>query len=492
MNRRIRSIFWLMTACIVGINAFQGYWLWTTWQLNRQQFALTVQDALFQVLERQQVAKAKRLFTNRPSSGSPDRLVDQSRIVIHRRNLSDSDERTRFFYSQQQDSVVTRVTGSHPPRRQITLNVTAEGVPVQADTLARRISTMVLRDWAVDGNLNLVKLKNAYRAELHQRGIDDAFQFDTLTMRPLRAEGNMMIFQSSVDNGASGGQVRTSPLPVNPVRNLFAQATFATPTYFLLRRMGWLLGSSLLLLLLTTGCFLFMLTTILRQKKLSDIKNDFINNMTHELKTPIATVTAAVEALQHFGALNDPAKTQTYLTISQNNLQRLSDLVDKVLNLAVEEKRDLVIHPEPINLADLASELVANHKLRATKPVDFAVEIPADATVSVDRVHFSNALNNLIDNAIHYSCEQVAIGVTYKKRQDTGWQLAVTDNGIGIPTMYQAAIFDRFFRVPTGDLHPVKGFGLGLAYVRQVVERHGGQIHVQSEPGKGSKFVIDC
>ncbi|HEX9957251.1 MAG TPA: HAMP domain-containing sensor histidine kinase [Fibrella sp.] len=480
-----------MTICIVGINAFQGYWLWTTWQLNRQQFAATVQETLFQVLEGQQVARANRLFTNKLGLERSADLIDQSRIIIHRNNLPGS-ERTRLFYSQQYDSSVTSVTSDHPPRRQIRLNVTREGVPVQADTLARRISKMVLRDWAVGDNLNLVKLKNAYRAELHRRGIDDEFQFDTLTIRPLRAEGNMMIFKSSVDNGASGGLVRTSPLPVNPMRNLFAQATFATPTNFLLRRMGWLLGSSLLLLLLTTGCFLFMLTTILRQKKLSDIKNDFINNMTHELKTPIATVTAAVEALQHFGALNDPAKTQTYLTISQNNLQRLSELVDKVLNLAVEEKRDLVLHPEPINLADLAGELVTNHKLRAAKPVDFAVDIPSDATVSVDRVHFSNALNNLIDNAIHYSRGQVAIGLTFRKKSDASWQLAVSDNGIGIPAMYQTAIFDRFFRVPTGDLHPVKGFGLGLAYVRQVVERHGGQIHVLSEPGKGSKFVIDC
>ena len=232
-----------------------------------------------------------------------------------------------------------------------------------------------------------------------------------------------------------------------------------------------------------------MLSTILRQKKLSEVKNDFINNMTHELKTPIATVTAAVEALQHFGALNDPKKTQTYLTISQNNLQRLSDLVEKVLNLAVEEKRALVLRPEPINLYDIVNELIASHQLKTPKPVTFQVDIPTDTIVTVDRIHFANALNNLIDNAINYSRNQVTVRLSFQ-RSEQGWQLAVADDGIGIAKTYQSAIFDRFFRVPTGDLHPVKGFGLGLAYVRQVIERHGGYISLRSEPGKGSEFLL--
>lgn len=253
--------------------------------------------------------------------------------------------------------------------------------------------------------------------------------------------------------------------------------------------MGWLLGSSVFLLLLTTGSFLFMLSTILRQKKLSEVKNDFINNMTHELKTPIATVTAAVEALQHFGALNDPKKTQAYLAISQNNLQRLSNLVEKVLNLAVEDKRELTLRPEPINLPDLVHKLMVSHQLKTPKPVAFQVDIPAVTMVTVDRVHFENVLNNLIDNAINYSREQATVRLTFQ-RSGQGWQLSVADDGIGIAKTYQSAIFDRFFRVPTGDLHPVKGFGLGLAYVRQVVERHGGRVSLRSEPGKGSEFIL--
>jgi len=127
--------------------------------------------------------------------------------------------------------------------------------------------------------------------------------------------------------------------------------------------------------------------------------------------------------------------------------------------------------------------------LKAPKPVTFQVNIPKNTYVNVDRVHFTNVLNNLIDNAINYSRDKVTIRLLFKAQAE-GWQLAVADDGIGIAKTYQASIFDRFFRVPTGDLHPVKGYGLGLAYVRQVIERHGGRVSLRSELGKGSEFLL--
>lgn len=464
MNRRIRTIFWLMTLCILGVYGFQGYWLWTTYQLNRRQFSQSVQDALAQVMQRQQVAEADRLLSGEMSLNTSSE-GGQTQVIVRRFNAEEG--RIRVFVDERAKKATTKAP---------------------ADTLARRISGLLLNHWAGGAVFDLSKLRSAYALELKNRGINAPFRLDTLQIRPQKTAENIVIFDSRTTNVNAEG-VQTIPMPVNPRRNLFAQASFGSPALYLVQRMGWTLGSSLLLLLLTTGCFLLMLSTILRQKKLSEVKNDFINNMTHELKTPIATVTAAVDALQHFGALNDPQKTQTYLTISRNNLQRLSDLVEKVLNLAVEEKRELVIRPEPLNLAQLVNELVTSHQVQAQKPVQFEVTIPATTTVSVDRVHFSNALNNLIDNAIKYSGEQVLVRLNYQARPN-GWQFSVADTGIGISTAYQTAIFDRFFRVPTGNLHPVKGFGLGLAYVRQVVERHGGRVSVRSEPGKGSEFLL--
>jgi two-component system phosphate regulon sensor histidine kinase PhoR len=486
-NRRIRSIFWLMTACIVAINAFQGYWLLTTYRLNRQQFGNTVQDALFQVIEGHQIDNARTLLgKHRPgrpggrisneSPGVPDvppravpgkppgGVAKDARVLFRRLGAGAG---SRFYYQFNNDSVTI----------------------APADTLARRISRFVVQEWTEGGRVDLRKIYSAYHAELLRRNIDVAFTIDTLSILPKAGGNNLIIYNGYGLDPENDGHFRTLPLPVNPVRHIFVQATFEMPVPYLLRRMGWLLGCSLLLLLLTSGCFVFMLRTILRQKRLSDIKNDFINNMTHELKTPISTVTAAVEALLHFGALNDPRKTEEYLQISQNNLQRLSDLVEKVLNLAVEEKQDFEFQTEPVGLAEMLCELAANHRIKAAKIVIFNMYIPFGTTVQVDRMHFGNVINNLIDNAVKYSYDRVTISFNYEQEPD-GWQLTVTDNGIGIPKAYQASVFDRFFRVPTGDLHQIKGFGLGLAYVRQVVEKHGGNISLASEPGKGSAFVL--
>lgn len=462
MNRRIRWIFWLMTVCIVAINAFQAYWLWNTFQINRQQFANTVQDALFQVIEGDQMNNVRTLLgRHRPGAPGGD-----SKVVI-RRFDGNPGGNARFYYRIDRDSM-------------------AAPAP---DTLARRLSTFVIQEWAGKKEVDLPKIYGAYRAELKRRGIDARFLIDTMSIRP--APGSEIRLLAKTPNPRRFGKavVTTVPVPVNPVRNLFLQAVFDAPVPYLLKRMGWLLVGSALLLLLTTGCFVFMLRTILRQKRLSDIKNDFINNMTHELKTPIATVTAAVEAMQHFGVLNDPHKSQEYLVISRNNLQRLSDLVERVLNLAVEEKQEMEFYREPVILAEMVSDLAANHRIKAAKSVIFNLHIPFGTTVQVDRVHFSNMLNNLIDNAIKYSYEKVTISFDFRQGPQ-GWELTVADNGIGIPKAYQTSVFDRFFRVPTGDLHQVKGFGLGLAYVRQVVEKHGGSISLASEPGNGSAFTL--
>jgi len=494
MKRRIRSIFLLMSLCILGVNGFQGYWLYTNYQLQVQQFTRTVREALFEAMEKQQLTDARKLFRSQTGE-SPER------IIIRR---FDTDAKAMQVERKEETRLVRPMPG--PPRGDamgvrmyaFRANTSQRSKPLTADTLARRISNMLIVNWTENRPFNLPKLDSLYRAELLLRGIDEPYQLDTLqlatteqTVRRTEAGGTNTVKLLTLPTQAPTPEhgIQTPPVPVNPVSGQFAVASFGTPTGFILRKMGWLLGGSGLLLVLTTGCFLFMLSTILKQKKLSEIKNDFINNMTHELKTPIATVSAAVEAMQHFGALNDPKKTETYLSISKNELQRLSDLVEKVLNMAVEEQRELVLNPEPVSLSELVAELVQRHSLRAPKPVDFEVQIPASETVRVDKIHFANILNNLIDNAIKYSGEAVNIRLG-SIRQGREWRLTVADNGKGIPKGYQEAIFDRFFRVPTGNLHPVKGFGLGLYYVRQVVEKHGGRIGVQSEPGKGSTFYI--
>jgi len=384
-----------------------------------------------------------------------------TRVVVRNFTPNDSGSAKTIFFSERLNEKVdlSQPNDSGPGLSNIVINVQRhrpKGAKV-ADTLARRLSDLFISRWSGENGFNLKQFSRQYQAELGRWGISNAdFVLDTLTNRN---RSSTIGFGDMPSIKRAGYAIQTPAVPINPVKGQFLQASFKTPTSYILRQMGWLLGSSILLLALTTGCFLFMLSTILRQKKLSDIKNDFINNMTHELKTPIATVSAAVEAMQNFGALNDPQRTQTYLSISRNELQRLSDLVEKVLNMAVEEQKELALHPDWINPAELIQELVQRHQLKAPKPVTFQVDVASDA-IKADAMHLGNVINNLIDNAIKYSADDVTIQIQGAPTTD-GWQLSVTDNGLGIPKVYQEAIFDRFFRVPTGNLHPVKGFWPG-------------------------------
>jgi two-component system phosphate regulon sensor histidine kinase PhoR len=476
MKRRIRSIFWLMVVCMVGINGFQAYWLYSTYQLTATEFSRTAREALQSVVQRYQLGIAQQYVNKLPPS--------KTKMVVFENFDNDGRRFDRVVVRARPDSAPAArrfVVVQHELKKELSGPARQEA----ADTLVHKLSRMLAQSWA-GGPIDMKQLTADYRAEMKLRGADTELVLDTLRAGLRHDTTSTMLFGEQPVR--AGFRLQTPPVSLNPFRDLYVWAAFKAPTSYILQRMGGLLAGSVLLLALTTACFLLMLNTILRQKRLSDVKNDFINNMTHELKTPLATVSAAVEALQNFGALQDPQKTQTYLSISRNELQRLSDLVEKVLKIAVEESQPLELRPEAVLPAELVADIVARHQLQATKPVAFDVELPAGA-MRCDRLHMGNVINNLIDNAIKYSPEQVTITIR-GGQEDAGWRLTVADDGPGIAPTYQEAIFDRFFRVPTGNLHPVKGFGLGLYYVRQVIERHGGRIAVRSGLGRGSEFSL--
>ncbi len=258
------------------------------------------------------------------------------------------------------------------------------------------------------------------------------------------------------------------------------------------RRLGPQILLSLVLVGVTTFSFLLLYRNWRRQQKLITLKNDFISNITHELKTPIATVSVAVEALKNFNALQDPVRTQEYLDISAHELQRLSLLVDKVLKLSLFEKQAIELKKEDFDLKTLAEEVVASMRLQFEK-YQAKVEMKSPEEVSfrlkADKLHFTSVIYNLLDNALKYSQPGPVLQVDLATEEDL-LVLSVTDNGIGIPAAYQARVFEKFFRVPTGDHHNVKGYGLGLSYVAYVVERQGGAILLDSKEGFGSRFTI--
>ena len=262
--------------------------------------------------------------------------------------------------------------------------------------------------------------------------------------------------------------------------------------HFILEKLTPQIILSLLLIAITILSFVLLYRSLIKQRRLTQIKNDLISNITHELKTPIATVSVAIEALKNFHAMDDPRRTKEYLDISGSELQRLSLLVDKVLRLSMFEKHQVELRMERFDLPQLTEEVIASMRLQFEKlnaTVKLVVSDDDDLSIEADRLHITSVIFNLLDNALKYSKEHPEITVSIS-RNGSIVELKVADNGIGIPSAYRHKIFEKFFRVPGGDTHNVKGYGLGLSYVNNVVERHNGSITVESLQGKGSQFII--
>ena len=260
-------------------------------------------------------------------------------------------------------------------------------------------------------------------------------------------------------------------------------------TLAILRKMAGIIAASLILFFILAFSFWFLIHTMLKQKSLEEMKSDFTNNITHELKTPVAVAYAANDALLNFDAGNDPEKRREYLEISQGQLEKLEGMIEQILSMSMESRKTFELKRETIELEPLLQKLADQHILSAGKPCDIHIDVEDGLVLDADRFHLSNILSNLIDNAIKYSGESVHIDIT-AKATDEGVEIRVRDNGIGIAPEKQKHIFDKFYRVPTGNIHDVKGYGLGLYYAKTMVEKHGGTIEVSSTPGKGSEFIL--
>lgn len=259
----------------------------------------------------------------------------------------------------------------------------------------------------------------------------------------------------------------------------------------LLRRISLPILFSIFLVGFTLLSFSLVYRNLLRQRRLGDIKNEFISNITHELKTPIATVSVAIEALRSFNATMDPMRTKEYLDISANELQRLSLLVDKVLKLSMFEKKEIDLKYEMLDMKDLVQEVTSSMRLQFEKHHAVVnVSSEGDTHLEGDRLHLVSVIFNLLDNAIKYSTDHPKIDIDVSGTNNH-LSLTIADSGIGIPDEYQNRVFEKFFRVPTGNLHNAKGYGLGLSYVAHVINRHKGSIKVESVKGDGSRFIIN-
>ena len=253
---------------------------------------------------------------------------------------------------------------------------------------------------------------------------------------------------------------------------------YANPNFEALKRGFGGILLSFILALLIVSCLFYLLKIIKEQKELSIIKNDLISNITHEFKTPIATVSTAIEAIENFNVLDDKEKTQKYLSLSSIQLKKLHQMVEKLLETATLDSEQLLLKKETIDITEVVQKIVTKHQLLANnKTLNFSTNLKP-IYINVDAFHFENVVSNLIDNAVKYGGDIIEININSILNNT---EITVADNGNGVEKNQQEKIFDKFYRVPKGNTHNVKGFGIGLYYCKKIIEKHLGTISLVSD-----------
>ncbi len=351
----------------------------------------------------------------------------------------------------------------------------------------RIMERMISPDAPVEKRVDPDHLDRVIRRHFLNSGIDLDYEFAIL-------RGNMdFAYKSSDYYYDKETEHFTTALFPNDFfsRTGYLSLYFPKKASFLLRSLGFMGISSIILTLVIILSFTVTIFIIFRQKRLSEIKNDFVSNMTHELKTPISTISLASQMLSDETI---PTASKNYDNISRiirDESKRLGYQVEKVLQMAIFDQGKIKLKKKKTDIHELIHNVITNFTLQIeNKNGTVAEDYGADnATIQVDNVHFTNMISNLVDNAIKYSGGSPAISISTLNRNEK-LIIRIKDNGIGIRKEEQRRIFEKFYRVPTGNVHNVKGFGLGLSYVKKIVEEHHGSVSLKSELGKGTEFEI--
>lgn len=318
---------------------------------------------------------------------------------------------------------------------------------------------------------------------MFERLADRRIYPDFIAVDVVNSNGDVLHGNPHTPGNAANFDVFT--LCFNPDSDMHYRAYMTPLTRHIFSEISGIITTVFLLILSFALAFIYLFHTVSRLRSIEEMKDDFVNNMTHELKTPIAIAYSANDALMNYGADNDPEKRTTYLKIANRQLKRLSELVESILAMSMERRKTMQLKPEIVELRPLIEETAAIHRLRTDKKIEILTDFDGYPSVRADKTHLVNILGNLIDNAIKYSGHKVRITIAC-----TDGSISITDDGIGIPPKAQQRIFDKFYRVPQGNLSEVSGYGIGLYYVKSIVDKMGWRIDVSSHVGLGSKFTL--
>ena len=372
-------------------------------------------------------------------------------------------------------------------------NPTGKVISIGMDTLKGKPKEITV--YRIDPDTEAGKIFIAGNFDI--RRVDELFtqSLDSIGL-PLPHQLRFLRDGLAVDSVGTEGYRPADGDPIIPVVSNLNTGTyeFRSPSFsaHILRRMAGVLAVSAGILLTVIAAFVFIDRALRKQRDLERMKNDFTGNITHELKTPIAVAYAASDTLLECGDLgNNPSLREEYLDIIKGQLDKLTGLVEMILSTTLKNRDSLQLDLTDTAIKPLLEEAAAQTRLSAKKPCTTTVSVcPGDLAVRMDRKLMSSVLSTLLDNAVKYSGKQVTIALEARQDGDRTC-ISIADNGIGIAPRDQIHIFEKFYRVPTGDVHNVKGYGIGLFFAKNIVEKHGGRLTVESTPGKGSTFYIE-
>lgn len=514
MNKRlILFIAILVSSALIVLTGIQAYWIRSAVKLREADFQRSVADAVGDLMVRLEKSEVARQVKKNQEYNSLMRTIDSLDYLIYLESKKlgiEPDSAGAYNYQRQQEwSEVFEDNQWKLVKKSDSAKLNYNG------TIKESARNPELSERAVQLNRKKAFLLNQMFDEMFNSpfvpNIESRItkgQLDTLLQQTLNDKGikaryefgvfsegrNMMVIEK---NPGFQQQLLDKGLffQLFPGNNYSARdillVWFPEQTKYLLVQMSGMLIISGSLMLIIMISFVVVIMSVIRQKKLTEMKNDFINNMTHEFKTPISTVSLACEVL------NDPDVSKTdelvhsYIDIISQENKRLGVLAEKILQTAILEKGQLNLRKENIDLQLVISDVIRKIAIQVeirdgSISTDFRSKNPE---ILADKVHITNVINNLLDNANKYTPKKPVINVTTEDKDD-GVLVSIIDNGIGISKTNQKKVFEKLYRVPTGDVHNVKGFGLGLSYVKFIVEKHGGEVLVESEPGKGSTFKI--
>lgn len=480
-SRYLQILVVLSAFAVAGLIALQVYWVNNTFILREQDFGSNVSKAMGRVVDRLEKEENKKLAANRPSikvsgAGSNNIILSYGKKDVNLVPEASLDEsRDSAFYAQLGESGVNQ---SQILKQSGLLD----------DIMGGFMEVDIYK--SITERIDSTRLDSLIQVELENTGIKAKYEiavFNKLRQPEIISKENEPYVEQFLSEG-----YKSQLFPNDPNSDVnFLRVWFPNQRGYLLRSMISMLAISGVLLLVIMLLFSYSIRTIYRQKKLSEIKNDFINNMTHELKTPIATISLACEAMNDPDMHASPKAMSTYLGMINEENKRLGVLVENVLRTAIFEQGEMQLRVNKVNIHNVIEQVIKNIEIQIKKKKGQIIQHldAGNPIIEGDHLHITNVIYNLIDNAIKYSEISPTVDI-YTRDEMDGIAIAFKDNGIGITRENQKKIFDKLYRVPTGNVHNVKGFGLGLSYVKGVIEKHGGFVEVASEVKKGSTFTI--